>query len=174
MSDNNLDALYTQAKQALKAKAYDRAADLLRQILLIDENYKDVSRLLARIVHGKRRRWYNDIRLWGMVIGVVVIGLLVWIVPKLSLGATPAPTTVTVSATAMPTMTVAPTITPSPAPTAIPLVWKRISIGQDFQRDMVTAFATDKKDPDVIYAAMQNAGVYKTIDGGLSWRAAHQ
>ena len=174
MSDNNLDALYTQAKQALKAKAYDRAADLLRQILLIDENYKDVSRLLARIVHGKRRRWYNDIRLWGTVIGVVVFGLLVWIVPKLSLGATPAPTTVTVSATAMPTMTVAPTITPSPAPTAIPLVWKRISIGQDFQRDMVTAFATDKKDPDVIYAAMQNAGVYKTIDGGLSWRPAHQ
>ena len=174
MSDNNLDALYTQAKQALKAKAYDRAADLLRQILLIDENYKDVSRLLARIVHGKRRRWYNDIRLWGTVIGVVVFGLLVWIVPKLSLGATPAPTTVTVSATAMPTMTVAPTITPSPAPTAIPLTWKRISIGQDFQRDMVTAFATDKKDPDVIYAAMMNTGVYKTIDGGLSWRPAHQ
>ena len=46
-------------------------------------------------------------------------------------------------------------------------------MGQEFPRDMVTAFATDKKDPDVIYAAMMNAGVYKTIDGGLSWRPAH-
>jgi photosystem II stability/assembly factor-like uncharacterized protein len=47
-------------------------------------------------------------------------------------------------------------------------------MGQDFQRDTVTAFATDKKDPDVIYAAMKNAGVYKTIDSGLSWRPTHQ
>jgi len=53
------------------------------------------------------------------------------------------------------------------------LTWKRISMGQEFQRDAVTAFATDKKDSDVIYAAMKNAGVYKTIDGGLSWRPAH-
>ena len=175
MSENNLYALYTQAQQALKAKDYDRAADLLRQILMIDENYKDVSRLLAEIVRGKRRRWYNDFRLWGIAIGMIVIGLLAWIVPNLSLSASPAPTTATVSVTAtiIPTMTVEPTITPSPAPTAIPLEWKRISIGQEFERDTVAALAIDPKDQDVLYAGMKNAGIYKSIDGGLSWRPAH-
>jgi hypothetical protein len=36
-----LESLHQEARTALKAKNYDRASDLLRQILLIDENYKD-------------------------------------------------------------------------------------------------------------------------------------
>jgi photosystem II stability/assembly factor-like uncharacterized protein len=70
--------------------------------------------------------------------------------------------------TSTPTSTVTPTSTPTP----IPLAWQQISDGQAFERDTVTAFATDKNDPDVIYAAMKNSGVYKTIDGGLSWQPA--
>src|SRR5512134_3274614 len=81
--DRDLESLYTQARQALKAKDYDRASDLLRQILLIDENYKDASRLLARTVKLRRRRWYNDLRLWGTVaiVGLVIVGM--WIAPRL-------------------------------------------------------------------------------------------
>jgi len=59
-------------------------------------------------------------------------------------------------------------------PTPIPLTWKRISIGQEFERDTVTAIVIDPKDRDVLYARMKNAGIYKSIDGGLSWRPAHQ
>jgi photosystem II stability/assembly factor-like uncharacterized protein len=83
-------------------------------------------------------------------------------------------TAANVPVTASPTITPPPpTATITPTATPIPLVWEKISDGQDFERDTVTAFATDKKDPNVIYAGMKNTGVYKTIDGGLSWQPAH-
>jgi photosystem II stability/assembly factor-like uncharacterized protein len=176
---SELEKPYLEAQSALKARDHERATNLLKQILVIDENYKDASRLLARIVKEKRRRWYNDVRIWGMLGVLLVIGLGFFIAPKISsfyATQSPAPVTST-TATPLPlspTATVLPTQTLLPTPTPLPLTWKRISIGQDFERDAVTAFATDKKDADVIYVAMQNAGVYKTIDGGRSWRPAHQ
>ena len=84
------------------------------------------------------------------------------------------PTETTIRATFTPTATSTPTptMTPTSTPTPIPLAWQQIYDGQEFLRDTVTAFATDKNDPNVIYAAMKNTGVYKTIDGGLSWQLA--
>jgi photosystem II stability/assembly factor-like uncharacterized protein len=151
---------------------------LLRQILVVDENYRDVSRLLANVVKLKRRRWYNDPRLWGALGFVMIVALGFFIAPRLRglYAVQPAAPVVINSPTSTlpPTAIATATQTLLPTPTPIPLTWERISMGQEFQRDTVTAFATDKKDPDVIYAAMKNAGVYKTIDGGLSWRPAHQ
>ncbi len=173
-----LETLYQQAQSALRAREYNRASKLLKQILIVNENYKDASRMLARIVKIGRRRWYNDLRIWGPAIGFIVIGLLIWLVPKISLPARLAPTP-TSTITASPTVTVTPantaipTITPSPAPTPIPLAWKRISMGQDFSRDQVTAIIFNPKDPDVIYIGLQSAGMYKSIDGGSSWQPAH-
>jgi hypothetical protein len=169
--NESLEQLYQEARSALKAKNYERAGDLLRQILLIDENYKDASRLLARVVREKRRHWYNGIRLWGTVIGLVVIGLLVWIVPKLLMPATPASQAVKISspATTIPTDTAMPTVTALPTLTPIPLAWKRIDVGQEFTRDTVTALVFDTKDPDILYADTQHAGIYISIDGGISW-----
>jgi outer membrane protein assembly factor BamD (BamD/ComL family) len=46
--NESLEQLYQEARSALKAKDYDRASDLLKQVLVVDENYKDASRLLAR------------------------------------------------------------------------------------------------------------------------------
>jgi len=175
---NELDGLYREAQSALKSRDYVRAGELLRQILVVDENYRDVSRLLANVVKLKRRRWYNDPRLWGALGFVIIVALGFFIAPRLR-GLYPVEPSATVTNTVSPTATLPPTIspaataTPLPTPTPIPLTWKRISMGQEFERDNVTAFATDRKDPDVIYAAMKNAGVYKTIDGGLSWRPAH-
>ena len=176
MPDNaELEGLYREAQSALKAREYDRAVGLLTQILVIDENYKDVSRLLANVVKLKRRRWYSHPATWGTLGALLLIGLGFFIAPKISsLYVTqPAAQIVTSTMTPSPPPSTTPTATLLPTPTPIPLTWKRISMGQEFQRDTVTAFATDKKDPDVIYAAMKNAGVYKTIDSGLSWRPAH-
>jgi len=172
-----LESLYREAQSALKRREYERASGLLRQILLIDENYKDASRLLAQTVRLRRRRWYNDPRLWGLVTGTLVIGLGFWLAPKISFPARFSPQiiiTETPTVTPTPPITVTPTITFTPTITPIPLSWKRISVGQDIERDTVTGFITDPIDRDVIYASLKNAGVYKTIDGGLSWRPAHQ
>jgi photosystem II stability/assembly factor-like uncharacterized protein len=176
MTDQNeLDRLYREAQAALKGREYDRAIGLLTQILVIDENYKDVSRLLAQSVKLKRRKWYNHPALWGTIGLLILIGLGFFIVPKISSFYVTQPVAQVVNSTTTPSPipVVTATATLLPTPTPIPLTWKRISMGQEFQRDTVTAFATDKKDQDVIYAAMKNAGVYKTIDGGLSWRPAH-
>jgi photosystem II stability/assembly factor-like uncharacterized protein len=172
MPKNDLEKLYIQAQQAIQGKDFDRATNLLTQILVIDENFKDTSRLLARIVKEKRRRWYNDPRIWVPLIGLIVVGLLIWIVPKLPLKAIFAPLTKVSSTTpnAISTNASMPTI-PS---TAIPLAWNRISMGQEFATDTVTGIAVDKNDPDVIYVGMKNAGVFKSIDGGLSWSPKYQ
>ncbi|MBN1450822.1 MAG: hypothetical protein JW963_07395 [Anaerolineales bacterium] len=176
----DLERLYQDAKAALGAKDYTRASDLLRQILKINVDYKDAAQLLARVIKLSRRRWYNDPRLWGTLGVLLLVGLGIYLFPKLQgLYTQPAPSPI-ILPTGTPTPTIVPpataiaTATLLPTPTPIPLTWKRLSLGQEFQRDTVTAFATDKNDPDVIYAAMKNAGVYKTIDGGLSWRPAHQ
>ncbi|KAA0254799.1 MAG: tetratricopeptide repeat protein, partial [Chloroflexi bacterium] len=175
-----LEKLYQEVKSALKAKNYDHAAELLKQILAIDENYKDASRLLAQTVKLRRRHWYNHPALWGIFSVLFVVGSGIFLLPKIqSLYSSQAfsPTlsvpTATLLQTSPPaTVSVSPSLLPTP--TAVPLVWKRIAVGQEFPRDTVSAFATDKNDPDIIYASLQNAGVYKSIDGGLSWRPAHQ
>ncbi len=174
---NELNELYIKAQSALKAREYDQASAFLKRILLIDENYKDASRLLAQTVKLKRRRWYNDPRLWGSMIAIIVIGLLIWLVPKLSLPALflPEPTpslTATPTEILLPTETAVPTIIPSPTFIPPPLAWQRISIGQEFPRDTVTAIAFDPVDMDVIYVGTLHAGIYKTIDGGQSWQPA--
>jgi photosystem II stability/assembly factor-like uncharacterized protein len=170
-----LESLYREAQSALKAREYDRAVGLLTQILVIDENYKDVSRLLAQTVKLKRRRWYNHPATWGTLGFLLLVGLGFFIAPKISsfYAAQPPAQVVTATTTPSPIPSAIATATLLPTPTPIPLTWKRNAIGLEFPRDTVTAFATDKKDSDVIYASMENAGVYKTIDGGLSWRPAH-
>src|SRR5574340_1066258 len=167
---------YLDAKAALKARDYDRASGLLKQILVIDDDYKDASRLLAEAVKLKRRRWYNDPRLWTGLSATLLIGLGVWLAPRTQdlfarrLARSAAIPAATYSPANVPTA--AATIAPMPTP--IPLRWTRISLGQEFPRDAVTAFAVDVQDPEVIYASMKNAGVYKTIDSGMSWRPAHK
>jgi len=178
--NTDLETLYEEAQSALKAKDYPRASDLLRQILKVNVDYKDAAQLLARVIKLSRRRWYNDPRTWGALGALLLVGVGIYLFPILrDLYRQPAPAPVILptgapARTIIPPATATTTATSIPSPTPIPLIWKRISLGQEFPRDTVTAFATHKNDPDVIYASVQNAGVYKTIDGGLSWQPANQ
>ena len=61
-----------------------------------------------------------------------------------------------------------------PTATLVPLAWNQISNGLEFPRDTVTGIAIDKNDLDVIYIGMKNAGIYKSLDGGISWSSQYQ
>jgi photosystem II stability/assembly factor-like uncharacterized protein len=170
--NESLEQLYQEAKSALKAKNYEDASELLKQILVVDENYKDASRLLARIVREKRRRWYNHPALWGTLGVLVLMGLGFLIASRIPKPAAirPFASTITATFTLSPAVTSTPIQTQSPASTSIPLAWKRINMAQFIIREQITAIAVDPKDQDVVYAGTEGAGVYKSIDGGLSWR----
>jgi photosystem II stability/assembly factor-like uncharacterized protein len=174
---SDLESLYQEAQAAISSRKYDHASELLKQILVIDENYKDASRLLAQIVKLKRRRWYNDPRLWGGLGVIIIIAFLTSLIPKLHIETKYQPTitnTTDPTLTLAPTKTAIPSQTPTPVPTSLPLIWKRVSPGEDFPRDTIILLTVDPNDPDVIYVATENAGIYKTIDGGHSWAPAQQ
>jgi photosystem II stability/assembly factor-like uncharacterized protein len=160
-----LEGLYQEARGALKAREYDRAAKMLTEILAVDESYLEASGLLARAIRLKRRRWYNDLRLWGAAAGLAAIGLIAWLAHK---GAEQSPTAPFTPAAAT-MISASPAAAGSPTPTYLPLVWKRIAIGQEFPRDRIRAVAISTSDHDVIYVGTDHAGIYKTIDGGRSW-----
>jgi photosystem II stability/assembly factor-like uncharacterized protein len=154
---DELENLYLQARAALKAKDYPRTSELLQKILVEDENYKDASRLLAQAVKLKRRRWYNHPLLWGGVGAAALVVLGIFLAPLMKgLFASP----------------IVQTLEPADTATPIPLAWKRISMGQEFPRDIVTSIVTNPVDTDVVFVGMANAGIYKSINGGGSWSPA--
>ncbi len=53
---HSLAEAYVQGQQALEAKDFSRAANLLKKVILVDENYKDSARLLAQAIEGKRQQ----------------------------------------------------------------------------------------------------------------------
>jgi photosystem II stability/assembly factor-like uncharacterized protein/tetratricopeptide (TPR) repeat protein len=169
---------YRAAQQAMEAKAYKRAIPLLREVLGEDAAYQETSELLAE-AEGLRRRerivGLGRLGIAGAVVAVVALG--VWLTRPTS------PLMVALG-TATPTATPAPAATrtpapptatplPTPVPTAIPLAWSRVSSLQSLPRDIVTAVVADPSDPDVWYVGTENGGIYKTINGGLSWLPVH-
>jgi hypothetical protein len=127
MTDTHIESLYQEACSALKARDYEYAIELLKRILVVDENYKDTSRLLEKAVRLRKLRWYKNPRLWGVLGLAVVFVLGIVIAPKIgSLFAGPAPTNTlspTGTNTALPTSspTVTPTRSPHPTSTATPI-----------------------------------------------------
>lgn len=193
MTDSHLESLYQEAKSALKARDYEYAIELLKRVLVVDENYKDTSRLLEKAVRLHKLRWYKNPRLWGVLGLVVVFVLGIVIAPRIgSLFASPAPTTTevispTATRTAIPTSspTVTPTRTPRPTPTLTPLPSWVGSFAQpildaiasrppDFQDDFGIGSAGWKKDycpGSMEYVdgelVFKNCRIYRP---GIDWR----
>ena len=175
----DLETIYQQAKEALSSGQHERANQLLKQILLLDEDYLDAAQLLAGLVAHQRRRWYNDRRLWGILVILIIAcivfltkDLLLELVPIPHLRETPKSTEIASAAvTEIPPRT--PTLTITTIPTSIPLSWTRILIGEILWRDTVNVIAINPSDPDVMYVGTENAGVYKSINGGISWQPVH-
>ena len=129
MPDSHLESLYQEAQAAIKARDYEYAIELLKRILAVDEDYKDTSRLLSKAVRLRKRRWYNDPRLWGILSAMAVFVLGFTIAPGIgNIFVNPEPTitaspTATIPATS--TVTLTPTATrthtPRPTPTITPI-----------------------------------------------------
>lgn len=177
----DLDALYEQAQAALASRDFERAAELLKRILIADENYKDASRLMAGLVARRRGRWYKGARIWIGVAAVAFLGVLLASKDIFSGSPTnPPPTGEVVARTpttiSQPTETLVQTATPTTAdtpatgPTTVPLHWKRLYSGAIFPRAEISSIALDPNDPDVMYVGTSDAGIYKSLNGGQSWQ----
>jgi hypothetical protein len=182
----DLGTLYDQAQAALAKGQEEYALQLFKQILTVDEEYKDVAKILASLVARQQRRWYTNQRIW-VVLGVILLVGLVFLskdvilewLPQILSKETEAPrdTMAIVNPTqpASPIKTSTPTQLPTqiPTPTSIPMSWSRISQGQEFAWDNVSAVVVNPSDPEVLYVGTENAGIYKSIDGGISWQPFH-
>ncbi len=176
-----LAEIYAGAQQAYAKKQYDQAINLLKGIINQDENYKDASRLLAQAIEARRttRKWWQNRWLWAGfgTIALVSLGWLIYpllkkVQPTQLVQSTPLPT----QAEATPPPTLWPASSPptwTALPTTIPFTWVRLNSGQFLPRDPITAIVIDPNDPGVMYIATQDAGIYKSIDAGVSWQPVH-
>jgi tetratricopeptide (TPR) repeat protein/photosystem II stability/assembly factor-like uncharacterized protein len=175
---------YEEARQAFAKKDYERAIRLLKGIVIEDETYKDASRLMAEAIELRRtaRPFWKSKWLWGGIGGVAIVaagfGLYqsgIFNPPSQVEATGTTSSVVAVEPTSILTLT--PSSTPTEMPTAtltpVPVVWSRLSSGREFSRDNITTMAVDPSDPGVIYAGTENAGIYKSINGGISWQPVH-
>jgi tetratricopeptide (TPR) repeat protein/photosystem II stability/assembly factor-like uncharacterized protein len=175
---------YAEAYNAYSKKNYEKAIGLFKGVVVEDTDYKDATRLLAESIELRRTtyKWWQSKLLWGSVgsLAVLAIG---WFALKprsplmnALLSSTAAPITTDASATSVPggsPATEIPALLPTATPTPLPFSWARLNSGQFLPRDQVTAVVFDPTDPGVIYVGMENAGIYKSIDGGSSWQPAY-
>jgi tetratricopeptide (TPR) repeat protein/photosystem II stability/assembly factor-like uncharacterized protein len=179
---------YAEAQTAMAGKHYDKAIGLLKKIVVENALYKDASAMMAQAIELRRtspKLWQSK-WLWGGLGGVLALGLGWFLLrpgsPVMSallaaptnelLSANP---TVAASLSAVVSASTATELsTPTLPPTAIPLSWERLNSGQFLPRDIITAIVIDPNDPGVMYVGTEDAGVYKSIDGGISWQPAQK
>jgi tetratricopeptide (TPR) repeat protein/photosystem II stability/assembly factor-like uncharacterized protein len=188
-----LNLLQGQAERMTRLLSYEDAIEAWESILTLDP--PDPEQIQATIDDLRNQidllseatinaipptQIWRNLWLWAGLVGVIF--LVIWLVQPTSplrvalAEPTNTPTltpTITLTPTATmepsPTATSKPTITPTLTPTAIPLEWRRLNSGSFLKRDVIVSIAIDPTDPDVIYAGMARSGIYKTINGGISW-----
>jgi tetratricopeptide (TPR) repeat protein/photosystem II stability/assembly factor-like uncharacterized protein len=196
LREDRLSVYGSQAERMTRLRRYDEAIDAWEAILALNppnleevrgsiaDLKKDRDTLQAATVVLPRKPIWRSIWFWA---GLVIVAILaIWLAQPTSplrialseptgISSTDIPAVDTQTPTITPTATEAPIPTPTltPAPTAIPLEWQRQDSGQFLQRDNVMSVLIDPTDADVMYAGMARSGVFKTIDGGISWFPVH-
>ncbi len=176
---------YAEANKAFSEKNYENAIGLFKSIVVENTDYKEASHLLAESIELRRetRKWWKSKWLLGGG-GVLLVLLIGWFAmqPRLLLMEevllpTEGPININSSATpeenasdAIATIAITPTFPPTIAPTPLPFVWTRLNSGQFLPRDTVTTIEFDPADSGVMYIGTDKAGLFKSIDGGLSWQ----
>ncbi len=164
---------YATAQNAFAKKNYDKAIGLLKGIVVENADYKEASHLMAEAVELRRtaRKWWQSRWLWSSVGIAAVVGLVFIAIrfAPLQMAVPGTPIAISIVGTQV---TVAATVQPTTAPTPIPMAWSRINSTQFLSRDTIHAIAINPSDPGVIYVGTLNAGVFKSIDGGVSWQPA--
>ncbi len=180
-----LSQAYAEAYKAYSRKNYEKAISLFKGIVVENTDYKDATSLMAESIELRRttRKWWQSRWLWGGI-GAVAVLAVAWFAlrpgsPVMNtLLATPTFVPDTTEATAASVTgdspaTEIPVVPPTVASTPLPLEWKRLNSGQFLPRDKITAMVSDPADAGVMYVGTSNAGIYKSIDGGISWQPVH-
>ncbi|MFC2028861.1 tetratricopeptide repeat protein [Chloroflexota bacterium] len=179
-------ALRKRAARLAGIGRIDEAVECWNSYLIVDpEQRVNVKKKIADLqsqakATKAKKQAFNPI-LRAALIGfvVILIGVVVYLLaqPTSPLMIALAGPTSTPTSTMMPTKTPTPTLTATKTPTivptiqstAIPLSWNRIDSGLFLKRDTVNEILFDPNDPDVMFAGTDNSGIYKTINGGISW-----
>lgn len=174
---------YADAEKAFAKRHYDQAVNLLKGIVNQDENYRDASYLLSQAIELRRtaRKWWQSKWLRGVVVGsmALVVGWFAFRPGSLLMAIMQSAPTEAAITTSVPTTsnvvntTTTATAIPPTATAPLPYRWARLNSGQFLPRMNVTGIVVDPADSGVIYVSTETSGVYKSIDGGISWQPSH-
>ena len=174
-----LDGLKNQAQRLERLGQFDEAVFVLNKYLSLEpEDAQDIPSRIQTLKEARKQAQLDEGRaiskpFWKQplaLISIAVVAILsaLLLIPDSPLRLAllpPAPTQEIVER-----VVVATQVPPTPTPEPLPYKWTRINSLAFAQRDSIKVIAVDPNDKEVIYVGMEWAGLYKTIDGGTSWR----
>ncbi len=170
-----LSDLLTKTEQMEKLEHYSQALVLLEEYLslapeAVDDQQERLQALREKAKQEKGKKRTRNLAITGTASSAAVLAFNYFS----GLSNTDLPVEITTSAPQAAVVEDAePTLVPTAGPTPIPLSWTRLDSAPFIRRDTVTSLQMDPEDNDILYAATLNGGVYKTIDGGVSWQTAN-
>jgi tetratricopeptide (TPR) repeat protein/photosystem II stability/assembly factor-like uncharacterized protein len=189
MKTQKLSGLYSEAQAAFAQKDYDHATRLFKDVILLDEDYKDASRRMAESVRLRRatRKTIDTRWMWiGLgLVALIAVGFLSYkpILSLFSAASALKPVNTQTGENVSPVTLATPTQLPTlVASTALPpgtavarsgqYSWGKISSVDFASVDDITDIVVDGGNLDgKIYVSTANSGVYRSLDGGGSWQS---
>ncbi len=180
-NEEQLNNLRKQAERMERLEEYDEALLALNKYLALQpEDADQVPQRIQRLKEARKQVQQREGKdegkpFWKQPlawIGISVIAALALLlaIPTSPLRMALATTTPAGQVTERVVVATAePTIVPTPTATPLPYKWTRVTSLQLINRDGIYTVAIHPDDEDIIYAGSRNSGMYKTVDGGISW-----